>query len=332
MVAAIQQKVTLPVSVESIDLETLAALCKAAADSLRLEVMRVLSHDSFCVQELATIFSMPQPGMSHHLKVLATAGLLVTRRQGNTIFYRRSLLDSNNQLDAFQASLYGTIDLLPMAAEHSRKIDKIYLERSAQSRLYFERSTDNFVENQLLLCQLSQYLPNILELVGLMRLPSTSRMLEIGPGEGLLLAEFAKLCSQLVALDSSGEMLALAQGQLAKRFPNISFVNESLEDYDPGADKFDAVALNMVLHHMASPAQVFQKLKNIVRSGGYLLVADLCSHNQEWTRGSCGDVWLGFEPGDLKAWAVASGFIEDQGLYLGLKNGFQIQLRLFHLS
>ena len=317
---------------EPMDADVLATVCKAASDPMRLEILRVLSHDSFGVLELATIFSMPQPGMSHHLKVLSTAKLLVTRRQGNSIFYRRPLLDLKSQLDTFQASLFATVDQLPLLPDYIQKIERIYSERSAQSRLYFERNAARHAENQLLLCESSQYLPNLLELVSLMQLPKASRILEIGPGEGTLLAEFATRFEQIVALDNSEEMLALAQGQLAKKHGNITFVKDSIEAYDPGTRLLDAAALNMVLHHMASPIQVFQKLRHILRPGGYVLIADLCLHNQEWTRISCGDVWLGFEPGDLTMWAEEAGFTEDQSLYLGLKNGFQIQLRLFRLA
>lgn len=73
--------------------ETLAALCKASGDALRLNVLRALANDSFGVLELAQIFDIGQSGMSHHLKVLAQADLVATRREGNAIFYRRALPD-----------------------------------------------------------------------------------------------------------------------------------------------------------------------------------------------------------------------------------------------
>ncbi|KFJ92302.1 hypothetical protein JF55_09160, partial [Pseudomonas sp. 1-7] len=59
--------------------DELAALCKAGGDPLRLNVLRTLSNDSFGVLELAQIFAIGQSGMSHHLKVLAQAGLVATR-------------------------------------------------------------------------------------------------------------------------------------------------------------------------------------------------------------------------------------------------------------
>ncbi len=306
----------------------LAAICRAVADSLRLDIMRVLSNDSFGVQELASIFSMPQPGMSHHLKVLAKAGLLVTRREGNSIFYRRSLLKGGSEFHDFQTSLFATIGELPLSEEYASRIQAVYEDRSSQSRLYFERNVDKFEETQGMLCELSQYLPNIKEILDLIDLPRASLVMEVGPGQGELLKELAKRFESVLALDSSEEMLAFTKNKLAGK-DRITFVQSSLEAYDPADLQLDAVVLNMVLHHISSPLQAFQKLRQILRKNGFLLIADLCSHNQEWTRSSCGDVWLGFDPQDLREWAAGTGFVEDQSLYLGLKNGFQIQLKLF---
>ncbi|RYZ84355.1 MAG: ArsR family transcriptional regulator, partial [Moraxellaceae bacterium] len=55
---------------------SLPNLLKAAGDSFRLDVLRVLAQDSFGVLELCRIFSAKQSGMSHHLKVLTNAGLV----------------------------------------------------------------------------------------------------------------------------------------------------------------------------------------------------------------------------------------------------------------
>ena len=72
--------------------EQLAAFLKAAADDLRLQILRLLAQDSYGVMELAQVFEVKQSGMSHHLKLLAQAQLVATRREGNSIFYRRALV------------------------------------------------------------------------------------------------------------------------------------------------------------------------------------------------------------------------------------------------
>ena len=70
----------------------LVQINKAAADSLRLQILQVLKTESFGVLELCEIFELAQSKLSHHLKVLLNAGLVATRRDGNSIFYRRPLV------------------------------------------------------------------------------------------------------------------------------------------------------------------------------------------------------------------------------------------------
>jgi len=59
------------------------------------------------------------------------------------------------------------------------------------------------------------------------------------------------------------------------------------------------------------------------------VVCDLLHHDQSWTRESCGDLWLGFETTELKNWAASAGLEDIESLYIGLRNGFQVQLRKF---
>lgn len=311
------------------DAETLAAFCKAAADPLRLDILSVLRRDSFGVVELAKIFSMPQPGMSHHLKILATAGLVVARREGNSIFYRRALVKEESTFSELQNSLFAAVDGLPLKDSYIENIDAIHHERAKQSRLYFEKNVGRFEENQGRLCELAQYIGGIRELLDLANMPRGSRVLEVGPGQGLLLEELAGRYERLIALDNSSEMLDLARDRFSGQARQPEFVVDSIESY-PGAKEgeLDAIVLNMVLHHMPSPANVFRKFKDLVRPKGFLLIAELCAHDQAWTRESCGDLWLGFEPAEIEQWAINAGFEQKQSLYLGLKNGFQIQLTL----
>jgi len=87
--------------------------------------------------------------------------------------------------------------------------------------------------------------------------------------------------------------------------------------------------INMVLHHVPSPAQIFDDVSHLLKTGGCLLVADLCHHNQQWAKEACGDVWLGFEPDDFSHWAQQAGLQTGQSQYIALRNGFQIQVRQF---
>ena len=68
----------------------LAIKLKALSDPVRLRLMSVVaSHGGeVCVCELSTGIDLTQPTISHHLKVLRTAGLLDCERRGSWVYYR----------------------------------------------------------------------------------------------------------------------------------------------------------------------------------------------------------------------------------------------------
>ncbi len=308
--------------------DSLAALCKAGGDPLRLNVLRALASDSFGVLELAQIFATGQSGMSHHLKVLTQAGLLATRREGNAIFYRRNLPQSDSLGGKLHAALLEEVDQLELTTEVQARIAAVHAQRSAASEDFFARMAGSFQARQDLLAGLPQYRDSVLALLDALNFDATATALEVGPGDGSFLPELASRFRHVVALDNSAAMLELARARCEQAgLDNVELkLADALHDECPPAD---CVVLNMVLHHLAAPGEALKQLARLVKAGGSLLITELCSHNQSWAREACGDLWLGFEQDDLARWADAAGLTPGESLYIGLKNGFQIQARHF---
>jgi DNA-binding transcriptional ArsR family regulator len=65
-----------------------AAVSRALADAKRLCVLELLSSGERSVSELSREASCQVPNMSQHLAVLRAAGLVATRREGSTVYYR----------------------------------------------------------------------------------------------------------------------------------------------------------------------------------------------------------------------------------------------------
>jgi ArsR family transcriptional regulator len=65
-----------------------AALARALADPKRLCVLERLADGERSVSELSRDVGCQVPNMSQHLSVLRSAGLVATRREGSTVFYR----------------------------------------------------------------------------------------------------------------------------------------------------------------------------------------------------------------------------------------------------
>jgi DNA-binding transcriptional ArsR family regulator len=65
-----------------------AGVCRVLTDPKRLMLLDVLREGERSVGELAEELGCAMPNASQHLGVLRSAGLVATRRDGNTIRYR----------------------------------------------------------------------------------------------------------------------------------------------------------------------------------------------------------------------------------------------------
>ena len=81
------------------DRQRFAAVGRALADPKRLCVLESLADGELSVGDLSTRVRCQVPNMSQHLAVLRSAGLVSTRREGSTIFYR---LTDTRVLEAYK--------------------------------------------------------------------------------------------------------------------------------------------------------------------------------------------------------------------------------------
>lgn len=311
-------------------LESLASLCKASADPLRLQILRVLRKDSFGVSELCTLFDMRQPALSHHLKVLAGAGLVATRREGNSIFYRRAELGQQPGLDAVQQQIFDTLDALPLPEPLGQRLATVQEQREANSRNFFRDNAHKFRQQQDLIASYEQYADTVAQILRDAPLSRFDTAMEVGPGDGSFLAELGPRFRRVIALDNAATMLERARSSAAAaQLDNIDFIHGDTGHAALAGLQADCVVINMVLHHTPSPRQILRDAAGCLAPGGVVLVTDLCRHDQAWARENCGDLWLGFAPEELADWAHAAGLADVASVYLAQRNGFQIQVRLF---
>jgi ArsR family transcriptional regulator len=71
------------------DLEEASLLFKALADETRLSILRQLrEQEEVCACNFQACCDLAQPTVSHHLKVLREAGLVVGEKRGLWVYYR----------------------------------------------------------------------------------------------------------------------------------------------------------------------------------------------------------------------------------------------------
>ena len=70
--------------------EIAADIFKQLSDTTRLRIFWMLCHTEQCVTNISALMDMSSPAVSHHLRVLRSCGLIVSRREGKEVYYRAS--------------------------------------------------------------------------------------------------------------------------------------------------------------------------------------------------------------------------------------------------
>lgn len=85
-------------SQEKAESEQCAKYLKALADPARIRILKALQGAPLTGTDLSNLLDIEIPNVSHHLRVLYHAGIVITRREGRFIYYeinREVLSDSS---------------------------------------------------------------------------------------------------------------------------------------------------------------------------------------------------------------------------------------------
>jgi 2-polyprenyl-3-methyl-5-hydroxy-6-metoxy-1,4-benzoquinol methylase len=136
------------------------------------------------------------------------------------------------------------------------------------------------------------------------------RALEFGAGTGLLSFYMKDRFSEITLMDSSREMLNMAEQKMEAgdhaRIKTL-FINLETEEYQGGT--YDIIFNQMVMHHIKDVRSILKKFYNMLTPGGVLAIADLYPEDGSFHDGST-DVHFGFDPGYLEEILHQLGFAQ----------------------
>lgn len=98
---------------------------KALRDLNRVKILKILQHGELCVCEIQALLRISQPTVSRHLKVLETAGLLASRKDGLWVHYRLSDGAANPYAAAILGNLRHWLEGSPAISELAKQIPNI---------------------------------------------------------------------------------------------------------------------------------------------------------------------------------------------------------------
>lgn len=283
-------------------------ILKALADETRLRLMALLAKGDFNVNELVEVLQTGQSRVSHHLKILADSGLVRNRREGNWIYY--SLAQSNGgdrgSGEAVTLALKAAASLSTYDAD-MRKLESVVQRRRSLSTKYFDRVGASWERLQMEVLDSTYYRKQVLNY-----LPAGGKMAaDLGTGSGYLLPLLLSKFESVLAIDASQTMLKVAAECVAAEMPDraafCDFRLGELEHLPIPDNHIEAAVACMVLHHISNPLEALREVSRILKRGGVLVIADLLQHNVAEMREKYADLWMGFDPKQLRKWLRGAG-------------------------
>jgi ArsR family transcriptional regulator len=273
---------------------------KALADESRLRILRGLSLAELSVAELVAVLDLPQSTVSRHLKPLRDQGLVETRRDGTSVFYRKGPAFADPSLAALLDPRFAQVE---HAVRDRAAVRRVLDQRRRRSRDFFDRMAGRYDA-------LIEPGGGWMALATALSLGFAGReVADLGAGEGALTLLLARFARRVTAVDQSPRMLGLIEERAAAAGLDgrIAFAQADLESLPLPDASQDACFLSQALHHAAQPQRALREAARVLRPGGHLLLLDLVRHEQEWVREQFADQWLGFDPPELRAWFLACG-------------------------
>ncbi|MCO6430608.1 MAG: metalloregulator ArsR/SmtB family transcription factor [Deltaproteobacteria bacterium] len=282
---------------------------KALADESRLRLLNLLSRGHFNVQEITSILGSSQSTVSHHLKVLQNIGIAKSHREGTWIYYtldtsaENSVAQKISQVILEISASDQDKELRALIGRDNRSITAVLDKRRDRSRMFFEANAAKWDEIRKGMPDDEALMAAVLE-----QIPAEATLLELGCGSGALFEKALPRTGKSIGVDNSQAMLDEAFQRLSRHRPQLDLRLGNLEHLPVGDCSIDCIAAYMVMHHIAKPIEALKEAYRVAKPGGSLIVADLCSHSNEFMRERYSDLWLGFDVDEFEGWAQDCGF------------------------
>jgi ArsR family transcriptional regulator len=284
------------------DIAARCELYRLLADPVRPRLMALAALEELAVGELAELLREGQPKVSRHAAALREAGILRARRQGTWTLLRlaHDAMEDPVVKDAVRAGTQACETDGTLA-----RIGDVLAARDEATRDFFARGGRPLRVGPP--PETAAYLAALAPL-----LPHRRLAVDAGTGDGALLEVLSPIFDRVVALDRSEAQLELAgERKRRRRLENVELVLGEIDGAEikkAAKGGADVVFAGRVLHHARQPGVAMRALAALARpAGGAVCVLDYEAHDDQALREQHADVWLGFEPAELRRFAAEAG-------------------------
>jgi ArsR family transcriptional regulator len=278
---------------------------RALGDPTRLRIVHLLRAMELAVGEIAQVVGQSQPRVSRHVRILAEAGLVERRKEGNWVFLRLArgpatapFLTLFDRLEPSGAeSLWQAADLARLAA--------VRADRARAAEAYFAEHAEQWDAIRSLHVAEAEVEA---AMTALLRAEPIGRLLDIGTGTGRMIELFGGQAAQVTAIDRSPDMLRLARAKLPQDAGDrYALLLGDFLDLPLDRASADTVLLHQVLHYAQAPERAIAEAARVTAIGGRVLIADFAPHEREELRSRDQHARLGFSDDQMAGWFAQTG-------------------------
>jgi ArsR family transcriptional regulator len=272
------------------------------SDATRGRMLLILERHELTVGELCTVLQLPQSTVSRHLKTLADASWVSSRRDGTSRYYTLALDDRDAHTRRLWSLLRERIAGTPGADQDARRLKGVLGRRQTKSEEFFASAAGQWDRLRRDLFGGASALHALPALID----PSWT-VGDLGCGTGETSAALAPFVARTIAVDRSGDMLQTARRRL-RGLSGVDVRRGELEQLPVADRELDAAIMLLVLHHVPDPAAVLGEAARTLKPGGRFVVCDMLPHEHEEYKQQMGHVWLGFGDDQIRRLLGAAGF------------------------
>jgi SAM-dependent methyltransferase len=276
----------------------------ALSDPTRCRMLLLLERQELTVSELCAVLQMPQSSVSRHLKTLADDDWVISRRDGTSRFYSMPLDDLDQGARRLWPLIREQVAATSAAGQDDRRLRGVLTRRRAKSQEFFATAAGGWDRLRSDLFGDTFFLWGVLGLID-----PTLVVGDLGCGTGQLTETVAPYVREVVAVDSSKDMLEAAKQRLGGA-RNVDLRQGELESLPIKDGELDAAMLSLVLHYSPSPARALSEVGRALRPGGRVLVVDMLPHDRQEYQQQMGHVWLGFSEKQIGRFLGGAGFTD----------------------
>lgn len=275
----------------------------ALANSSRLRMVRILLRGPLNVSEISTVLGLSQSNVSHSLRKLLDAGIVIRKGRGSWAYY-----GLNRQDSVIGIILDGISSNMKEIENYENDMSELrlcYDKRKAEAREFFDRVASELDEVSYLMPDTETYILEVIDMY-----PAGSTILDAGCGSGELVLKLARRGLSVIGVDQSREMLSKAGKKVASDWngSNVELRLGSAEHLPLADSSVDGIMAHMILHHLSEPSMFFREASRVCRDNGRCSVIELMPHENSDLKRMQGDLWPGFDRDEVKEWMSFAGF------------------------